>query len=199
MHLDLRCDAAASVAIWIYTLSPMAVGIPVQSRITRKEGVWKMRTIALEEHYATQTLLNARAKNAPLDLSQFDLSGMGPATAQLCDLDSGRIAAMDEARIDVQVLSMMAPGAEQFEAAEAIAITRDANDQVADAVKRHPTRFGGFAALPTRHPMRPPTNACSRRRSRPSDASTSSSTMPASRGKMRATGSSRRASERCWT
>ena len=106
-----------------------------------------MHTIALEEHYATQALLDARAENAP-----FDLGAFGSLDAQLCDLDVGRIAAMDTAGVDVQVLSLMAPGPEQLEPADAIAVTRDANDQLAAAVKRHPTRFAGFAALPTPAP-----------------------------------------------
>ncbi|MGH6692584.1 MAG: amidohydrolase family protein, partial [Gammaproteobacteria bacterium] len=36
--------------------------------------------------------------------------------------------------------------------ADAPAIARDANDRIHDAVKAHPTRFAGFAALPTAAP-----------------------------------------------
>jgi hypothetical protein len=72
--------------------------------------------------------------------------------AQLRDLDAGRIAAMDEARVDVQVLSLLAPALEQFDADEAIAIARDANDQLGAAVQRLPTRLAGFAALPSPAP-----------------------------------------------
>lgn len=35
---------------------------------------------------------------------------------------------MDAARIDMQVLSLTSPGTEQLEAAEAIALAREAND-----------------------------------------------------------------------
>ena len=59
---------------------------------------------------------------------------------------------MDAAGIDMQVLSLTSPGAEQSDAAEAVALARDANDFLADAVKKHPTRFAGFAALPTAAP-----------------------------------------------
>lgn len=106
-----------------------------------------MRTIAIEEHFATQTLLDA-----PLENAQYDLRAFPPLVAQLCDLDAGRIAAMDAAGIDVQVLSLTSPGVEQLDVADAIAIARDANDQLAAAVARHPTRFTGFAALPTAAP-----------------------------------------------
>ena len=104
-----------------------------------------MRTITLEEHFVTPALLDAPTANA-----QYDLRAFPPLVAQLRDLGDGRIAAMDAAGIDVQVLSLTAPGVEQLEVADSIA--RDANDQLAAAVRRHPTRFAGFAALPTAAP-----------------------------------------------
>ena len=106
-----------------------------------------MRTIALEEHFATQALLDAPAQNA-----QYDLRAFAPLVAQLRDLGEGRTAAMDAAGIDLQVLSLTAPGVEQLDVADAIAVARDANDQLAAAVRQHPTRFAGFAALPTAAP-----------------------------------------------
>lgn len=106
-----------------------------------------MRTIALEEHYATQALLDSRPVNVPQGLGPF------PQLAeQLRDLDDGRIAALDAAGIDLQVLSLMAPGVEGLEPADAIAVARDANDQLGAAVQRHPTRLAGFAALPSPAP-----------------------------------------------
>jgi hypothetical protein len=71
---------------------------------------------------------------------------------QLCDLDDGRIAAMDAAGIDVQVLSLTFPGVEQLDATEAVAFARETNNLLAEAVRRHPSRFAGFAALPTANP-----------------------------------------------
>ena len=59
---------------------------------------------------------------------------------------------MDAAGIDMQVLSLSAPGVEQMEAADAIPMARDTNDYLADAVKKYPTRFAGFAAVPTGAP-----------------------------------------------
>ena len=70
----------------------------------------------------------------------------------LCDLGEGRISAMDAAGVDVQVLSLTFPGVEQLDAAEAVAFARETNDLLADAVRRHPDRFAGFAALPTAAP-----------------------------------------------
>ena len=78
--------------------------------------------------------------------------GLPPLVEQLCDLGDHRIADMDAAGIDVQVLSLTAPGVEQLDATEAVALAREANDRLADAVRRHPSRFAAFAALPTAAP-----------------------------------------------
>jgi hypothetical protein len=48
---------------------------------------------------------------------------------------------MDQAGIDVQVLSLTAPGVEQLDPADAVVIARDANDVGADVVARNPTNF----------------------------------------------------------
>jgi len=71
---------------------------------------------------------------------------------QVREVGEGRIAEMDAAGIDVQVLSLNSPGVEQLDAAEAAVLAREANDFVAAAVERHPTRFAGFAAVPIAAP-----------------------------------------------
>jgi predicted TIM-barrel fold metal-dependent hydrolase len=111
-----------------------------------------MRTITLEEHYATPEYLDGPGK----DLKER-AARLGDRAAklieQLCDLGEKRIAEMDAAGIDMQVLSLTSPGTEQLDAAAAIAIAREANDRVAEAVKAHPNRFAGFACLPTADPQ----------------------------------------------
>ncbi len=111
-----------------------------------------MRTITLEEHFVTP----AFAEGAGRAFRDLLLSGRGDRAVKLyerlLDLGDKRIAAMDAAGIDMQVLSLNYPGAELSEADEAIAVARDANDALAAAVKKHPTRFAGFATLPTAAP-----------------------------------------------
>jgi uncharacterized protein len=117
-----------------------------------------MRTITLEEHYATPAFLAGPAGRQLKDQAQAPLAralaaaGNAQLIDQLCDLDARRIADMDAAGIDMQVLSLTSPGTEQLDATEAVALARDANDRLADAVRRHPSRFAGFAALPTAAP-----------------------------------------------
>jgi len=59
---------------------------------------------------------------------------------------------MDAHGVDVQVLSFGSPGPQAFGAEVAIPMARDANGRLHAAVKAHPARFAGFAALPTADP-----------------------------------------------
>jgi 2,3-dihydroxybenzoate decarboxylase len=59
---------------------------------------------------------------------------------------------MDEAGIDVQVLSHGAPATQRLDAETAIPAARKANDRLFETVKNSKGRFEGFAALPTADP-----------------------------------------------
>ncbi|TWP54364.1 amidohydrolase [Lentzea tibetensis] len=116
-----------------------------------------MRTIALEEHYATRAFmagpgrqLMALAESAKAH--PLVAAGLTTLVERLCDIGVDRVAAMDAAGVDVQVLSLTAPGLEQLGVAEAVPLALETNDLLAAAVRRHPSRLAGFAALPTADP-----------------------------------------------
>ena len=71
-----------------------------------------MRTIALEEHYATAEFLSGPG--------EWHKSRPGLAEA-LLDVGDTRIAAMDDAGVDLAVLSLAAPGVEQMDGPAAVA------------------------------------------------------------------------------
>lgn len=73
---------------------------------------------------------------------------------RLQDLDEGRIADMDESGIAMQVLSLTAPGVQVFQADRAVALAASANDELSEAVRRHPDRFVGLAAIAPQDPAR---------------------------------------------
>jgi len=110
-----------------------------------------MRTITIEEHFVTPAFLAGPGK---VSTERFRSSRPGGADIieQLSEVGDKRVAEMDAAGIDMQVLSLNSPGVEQIETDEAIACARDANDFLADAVKQHPARFAGFASLPIQAP-----------------------------------------------
>jgi len=99
--------------------------------------------IALEEHYwdadVAKHFDSPESRNAEL-------------RRRLDDLGALRIREMDEAGIDVQVLSHGAPSTQRIDAATAVPLARRANDRLHEAVRAHPDRFAGFAALPTADP-----------------------------------------------
>ena len=59
---------------------------------------------------------------------------------------------MDEAGIDVQVLSLNDPGCQLFDASEATALAKSTNDELARVIKKYPDRFIGLAAIAPQAP-----------------------------------------------
>jgi 2,3-dihydroxybenzoate decarboxylase len=65
----------------------------------------------------------------------------------LLSLGEHRLADMDAAGIDKAIIALTAPGTHVFRRDEAVALTVDANDQLADACRAHPDRFVGMTAI----------------------------------------------------
>jgi 2,3-dihydroxybenzoate decarboxylase len=103
----------------------------------------KPRIITLEEHFTDPALLP--------HFSGID--AVSPALIKrLEDVADQRLKEMDEAGIDLQVLSQSAPATQKLPADLSIALSRHANDYLAEITRNHPTRFAGFACLPTQDP-----------------------------------------------
>jgi 2,3-dihydroxybenzoate decarboxylase len=71
----------------------------------------------------------------------------------LTDMDQLRIQHMDECGIDKQVLALTSPGVQVMEKADAVAYAKVANDFLADAIRRHPTRFVGMLTVAPQDPQ----------------------------------------------
>ena len=110
-----------------------------------------MRTIALEEHFATPAFLDGPDRALKERAEQVG-GRFATLVAQLVDIGDGRVAAMDAAGVDVQALSLTAPGVEQLEVEEAKTFARSTNAALTETIRRHPTRFFGLAALPIGDP-----------------------------------------------
>src|SRR6185312_5250590 len=93
---------------------------------------------ALEEHY-----------------SHPDMLGQIPEAlgVKLADLGDARLRAMDEAGIELQVLSHFPSGPQNFPPDRAVEMARATNDLVRRTIDTHPDRFAGFAALPLTAPQ----------------------------------------------
>ena len=104
----------------------------------------KQRIVAIEEHFWIPELRDRYS-------GPRGISAHTPAR-QLDDLGEVRLRDMDAAGIDMQVISHMQPGTQIFDADTAIGMARKANDALYAAIYDHPTRFAGFAELPTVDP-----------------------------------------------
>lgn len=120
--------------------------------------------IAAEEAFAPPELLQRYrellAGGSNLDPGFVSLWGhylgsSGQATAlttRIQDLGEARIRDMDASGIAKQILSLTAPGVQIFEADMATGLAESVNDQLAEAVRRHPGRFAGLAAVAPQNP-----------------------------------------------
>ncbi len=99
-----------------------------------------MRTITLEEHFVTNEFIKATGS-----YGAGTTAGVAVLRDKLLDIGAGRIAAMDAARIDTQVLSLAAIGRENLSNTDEPAILRGVHDELAAAMKAHPDRFAGLA------------------------------------------------------
>jgi predicted TIM-barrel fold metal-dependent hydrolase len=113
-----------------------------------------MKTIAIEEHFITPLYRQHVGAN---EFRNFYLASRSEqlghdVVAQNADLGAQRLAHMDAAGVDMQVLSFGSPGPQAFAADIAIPMARDANDRAHETVRAHPDRFAAFAALPTADP-----------------------------------------------
>lgn len=67
---------------------------------------------------------------------------------RLQDLGELRLADMDAAGIDHAILSLTSPGTNVLTGKAGVELARITNDKLAEAVRRHPSRFSALAAVP---------------------------------------------------
>jgi 2,3-dihydroxybenzoate decarboxylase len=104
-----------------------------------------MTVIALEEHYLDPDVGKHFTEAGP--------EARLPALRdRLVDVGELRIREMDEAGIDLQVLSHTAPATQRLDAETAPAVAGVANDNLKRTIDRSNGRFAGFASLPTANP-----------------------------------------------
>ena len=112
-----------------------------------------MKLIGLEEHFVTPDVLSAwKALDPKYQDVALTHSDGGEIGRRLIDVGDERIGAMADTGFDVQVLSLTAPGVQNLEPTEAVALQTASNDFLAEKVRADPDRFQGFATLATPDP-----------------------------------------------
>jgi predicted TIM-barrel fold metal-dependent hydrolase len=111
------------------------------------------RVIAIEEHWMMPELASALAGLPEHDRDEsLAFNHLGDHAERLGDLGAGRIAAMDAMGIDLSILALTPPGTHPLPAADAVRLSREANDTTAAAVASHPSRFRALSTLPMSSP-----------------------------------------------
>lgn len=103
----------------------------------------KPRIIAIEEHFMEASLAQYLGKAA---------SPPAYVSDRLYDFFDLRLAEMDAAGVDMQVLSHQSPGSQRLPDDVAAEACRNVNNALADVIAQMPDRFAGFAMLPTNLP-----------------------------------------------
>lgn len=103
--------------------------------------------IALEEHFAIDpTIEDSRVYARP--------EAWAALRAKLLDMEGQRLQEMDKWGTEYAILSLNSPAVQAVADPRAAAdLARRANGFLAEVIARHPTRYGGFAALPMQDPQ----------------------------------------------
>ena len=117
-----------------------------------------IRRIAVEETFALPEVLDALRTLVENEPDREPGLTAPPYVATdtiraLTDLGEGRIAAMDAADVDVQVLSHWSPGVQPFDPDQGNELARLVNDRLAEAIRLHPDRFAGLATVAPQDPQ----------------------------------------------
>jgi 2,3-dihydroxybenzoate decarboxylase len=133
-----------------------------------------MKRIAIEEHFSTKEHLEQLGlilrKEYPireileaeeqlhvelrwLSTPPSPLTGGLPLSDRIVEIGEQRIKDMEEAGIDMQILSLVSPGVQAFDAATATRMARKINDGLYKVVQKYPKKFAGLASIAPQDPM----------------------------------------------
>jgi predicted TIM-barrel fold metal-dependent hydrolase len=101
--------------------------------------------IALEEHFAIEATLE--------DSHVFGAHVWTELRSRLVDIQTKLVASMDANGVGMMILSLNAPAVQAIaDPKRAIEVAKQANDALAEHVRKRPDRFAAFAALPLQDP-----------------------------------------------
>jgi predicted TIM-barrel fold metal-dependent hydrolase len=101
--------------------------------------------IALEEHVAIEATLS--------DSQVFGAHVWDQLRPRLLNAHDMRLREMDKHGVELMILSLNAPAVQAIhDVKRAIAVAREANDVLAEEMRKRPDRFAAFAALPMQDP-----------------------------------------------
>jgi 5-carboxyvanillate decarboxylase len=127
--------------------------IAVEEHFSTVEHLDNLRAI-LEKTYANSEVIDEErfiVSDAPF-LPIMDDPHVRGMIDCLVDIGEGRVQVMNRCGIDMQVLSLVSPGVQVFDADMGTKMAKEMNDRLSRTVNEHPTRFAGLAALALHNP-----------------------------------------------
>ncbi len=129
-----------------------------------------MRIIGVEEHFITKnyieymrtrkepprreiTMENGRQVERQWTSNTACRVVSTDRSERISNLGEFRINDMDEAGMDMQVLSLSFPSVESFSASDGAMISASVNDEISGIVKKYPGRFAAFATIAAQDPV----------------------------------------------
>ncbi len=164
MSMDRRAFLAGSSTLMSASL--LAAGVPAAAEAANQPQTAKRkyRLIATEEAFSIPEQVDEFRRvqglsyvNPDLDMWRGFLNptpGAPPFLRRLLDLEGERIQIMDQAGVDVHLLSLTSPGVQMFDTDTATSLATLANDRLAEVIKKHPARFAGLASFAPQDPKR---------------------------------------------
>ncbi|MBN1105642.1 MAG: amidohydrolase [Deltaproteobacteria bacterium] len=129
--------------------------ITVEEHFSTTEYLDHLRLL-LTEKYPVREIVEAEpqlhAEVRWLGESRYSTPKSSALAGKIADVGEQRIRDMDEDGIDMQVLSLISPGVQVFDAPTATALARKANDELYQVTRKYPKRFAGLAAIAPQDP-----------------------------------------------
>ena len=166
--IDRRSFVGAAAASTVAATTGMlgVVGAAEGAETRGKKPGKKFRRIATEEAFNIPEIAEAYAVFGRSTWDSLDnvlnnilySNPTGPIMPdihrRLLDFDNERLQIMDRDSVDMHVLSLTCPGVQVFDPDTATSLATLVNDRLADAIKRHPTRYAGLGCFAPQDPKR---------------------------------------------
>jgi len=133
--------------------SGAALGMGIKADGAEKKVPAPYKRISCEEAFSTPEIVETLKKTADGARSLSIDPIADPFMPALLDMGEGRIRTMDRDGVDMQILSLASPGVQNFDPATAVSLMKLANDRLAEAIRKYPTRFAGLAAIAPQDPV----------------------------------------------
>ncbi|MDP2917119.1 MAG: amidohydrolase family protein [Dehalococcoidia bacterium] len=126
--------------------------IAVEEHFTTEEHLDYLRSLLEKRYPVPEVLQEEKYIDRELPFLSPAIPGNTILTGRLLDVGADRLKYMTEAGIDIQVLTLVSPGVQVFDAATGTALAKKFNNKLAEIVREQPQRYAGLATVAPQSP-----------------------------------------------